>query len=207
MNAEKGTRKKKAVRYPGDRRKAFNLLTMSDEQVCEFMDSIETDYSSDSTNGDFDDDDFIGDPDFLPEDLQVANESTLTVIEATNLSCSVGECHTPVVDPDESDKENELTPGPSKAVETVSSATTSTVNSPKRPRSPLPEDDGPQFNPSKGGFTGKGLYFKTHPQFLKMVDFFLLLSSLSFSLRKYKHKIQRIFQYYMAKEEHAVACK
>lgn len=124
-------------------RKKINLEVMSDEQLMEFIDSVESEDQS------FDSDDSIPDatyvfdniePDALPEDDQIiaecihnmdAAETTDAFLQDINLSMDI-----------------------------TSAPSTSASFTSKRARSPLPtaEATGPSVQPNPGGFVG-GMHF------------------------------------------------
>lgn len=76
-----------------NRKKKYNLSDMSDEQVQNFMDMVNTD---DEDEGDFSGDDYYDDPDYVPDDyisdcineMNAKNDSTF-IIDVLNMSLNL----------------------------------------------------------------------------------------------------------------------
>lgn len=156
-----------------DYKKKVNLEELSDEQLLEFIDSVDSDddiYSSD---------DSVNDPDYIVDNIEpdttaelsksdenaidncidVMNEAETTdaFVEAINFSMNISEIPSSTLVMDVAAVETVDTEGPSSSTPTTTNARFKPA---KRARSPLPtvETTGPLVQPSAGGFTGEGIY-------------------------------------------------
>lgn len=133
---------------------------MSDEQLKELMESVETDKEVH-----FSSDDDLDDPDYIVDDKDdqcisrcvremIDAESSDIFLEGINTSLNISS-----IDNRPSTSALALVVmGTSTSTPVVSTVRTSIVKPQKRARSPLPsvEDSGPSVVPSAGGFTGTG---------------------------------------------------
>lgn len=164
--------------------KKFNLSNMNDDELQEFMDSVETD---ESDSGDFSSGDEFNDPDYIPDEISAEEEQCISqairemnagetsdfFIQAVNMSLNVYDLPPAsstiieTVAATETVETTEAIASTSQAMETLEIAeetetvesTTSHFKPQKRPRSPLPsiEITGPDIVPSAGGFIGAGI--------------------------------------------------
>lgn len=156
--------------------KKFNLEKLSDDQLIEFINSVESEDEIYSSDDSVFDPDYVVDniePDSLDElpkndeqateeCIQEMNEAETTdaFLQAVNLSINISEIENPAasstfvlgIAADETEQE----PSTSTAI-----ITNSRLKSPKRARSPLPtfEATGPSVQPTAGGYTGGGIPF------------------------------------------------
>ncbi|XP_049305004.1 piggyBac transposable element-derived protein 4-like isoform X2 [Bactrocera dorsalis] len=153
-------------------RKKIKLSEMTDEQTCEFMESVET-----GEEADFSSDDDMNDPDFEPNEISPEDERYISEVvhqidedesaflnKADNFSLNLSAI-----------KEDLPSTSPNEEVEEASgeeepSTSTPRLKPPKRARSPLPEFDcsGPFIVPSSGGFSGTAIT-KDSAEFSKII--------------------------------------
>lgn len=153
-----------------DRRKKVNMSKLSDDELLDFMDSVESDE-------DFSSDDSLLDPDFNPDAITTLQQNAIDeyveqlenrgeeyyISHAVNVSLNISSDDIPsassTMNPIEEIAAEEIVE--TQAVASTSAATQpskSFFKTPKRPRSPLPaaESSGPTVVPSACGFTGAG---------------------------------------------------
>lgn len=153
-------------------RNRFNISAMTDEQLMEFMDSVETDEENDFSRDDED-----KDPNYMPDEISPEEEhcisqcirdmdnSDMFIARAIDMSLNISALDAPsgsstLVGITETEnveniqvEETVTTSAPEEPV-----ASTSAKKPAKRARSPLPmvESSGPTNVPSAGGFIGEG---------------------------------------------------
>lgn len=162
------------------KQKKFNLCSLTDEEIADLMNSIETDdeFEEDSDNS-IEDPDYRCDDNLKPEEnamiddcLQLIDSSSL--VNAIDLSMNVGDFSSNITDVSQqvsvtvtNEKENAvpqdniITELPESISAKPQIEATTSLKPKKRARSPLPsvEASGPQIIPTAGGFTGGGQYF------------------------------------------------
>ncbi|CAG9830113.1 unnamed protein product [Diabrotica balteata] len=154
---------------------------MTEDEIQELMDSVETDSSGDYSSDDPDIDPDYEQDEIAPDDMitecireMQAGETSDYFIQNVNMSLNISDIETPAasstmltavqIEADEcveSLKKEEA--GPSRCMKAIPSTSVADVahaassKPKKRPRSPLPimEDSGPLITPSIGGFTGR----------------------------------------------------
>lgn len=144
-------------------KKRVNLEELSEEQLMEFIDSVESDVDSVGSDDSVADPDFVFDSILSESDEQAIEactdemneaENTDAFVQAINLSLNLNELEAPAASStfvhDVAALETVET------VETQEPSTSTATRATKRGRSPLPtvEATGPSIQPSVGGFDG-----------------------------------------------------
>lgn len=164
-----------------DLKKKFNLSKLSDEQLKELMDSVETD---EEYEDDFNSDNDYNEPDYYPNEISAEDDHSISqcIREMQDEQCnfsmqdvSISFNISSIDDEPSASNSITITTATEIAVNTEAETSTSTNSEAltvsgskpqKRARSPLPlvENTGPSIVPSAGGFTGSSTIGR---QFLK----------------------------------------
>lgn len=149
------------------REKRFRLSDITEEQVLQLMESIDTD----EDDGDFSSDDEFNDPDFILDEISPEDEQCISICVRemhANGSKNIADqtfdmsliSTSSATDAVPSTSAIEDFPSTS-ATEDVPSTSAASLKLQKRARSPLPlvENFGPSNKPSDGGFNGAGICY------------------------------------------------